>query len=74
MPEGRESPPPERQTGAQVDNLASGQGVDSAHGKDKKMESEVDNLSSNPNGPMDESLKEKFAKKEGNCKSRPVRY
>ncbi|KAF4504599.1 hypothetical protein G6O67_008032 [Ophiocordyceps sinensis] len=39
MPEGAESPPPERQTGAQMnDPLASGHGTDSAEGKDKNSQ------------------------------------
>ncbi|POR33866.1 Uncharacterized protein TPAR_05940 [Tolypocladium paradoxum] len=67
MPEGRESPPPERQTGAQLhDPPASGQGTDSAQNKEKKPKSELDNLSSNPKWPMDDAVKAKFSKGEGN--------
>jgi hypothetical protein len=44
MPEeGRESPPPETQTGAQLhDPPASGQGVQSMENKDKVVKSELD--------------------------------
>jgi len=67
MPEGAESPPPERQTGAQLhDPPASGHGTDSAKGKDKIMDKERQGLQSNPKGPMDDSLESKFSKKEGN--------
>ncbi|KAJ6439711.1 hypothetical protein O9K51_07602 [Purpureocillium lavendulum] len=68
MPEGHQSPPPERQTGRQLhDPPAHGQGTDDAKNKDKQMKSELENLTSNPEGPMDSSLKDKFSKKEGNC-------
>ncbi|EQL00873.1 hypothetical protein OCS_03415 [Ophiocordyceps sinensis CO18] len=71
MPEGAESPPPERQTGAQMnDPLASGHGTDSAEGKDKKLDKEIKGLQSNPKGPMDKSLESKFSKKPGNCELR----
>jgi hypothetical protein len=63
MPEGRESPPPERQTGAQLhDPPASGQGVDDATNKEQTNKEQLKNLESNPIGPMDPYLKEKFAK------------
>jgi len=66
MPEGAESPPPERQSGRQLhDTPADGQGTDKS--KDKGgIKKELENLSSNPKGPMDDALKEKFSKKEGN--------
>jgi len=66
MPEERgESPPPETQTGAQLhDPPADGQGVESTENKEEVVKSELDNLSSNPKGPMDATLAEKFSKTE----------
>jgi len=63
MPEGGQSPPPEAQTGAQLNAPpGSGQGTDNAEGKDKKLQSELDKLTSNPKGPMDDNLEAKFSK------------
>ncbi|GKT49545.1 uncharacterized protein ColSpa_09726 [Colletotrichum spaethianum] len=63
MPEGRQSPAPENQTGAQQqDPPASGTGTDDASNKDAANQESLKSLSSNPKGPMDENLKEKFAK------------
>ncbi|WQF86386.1 hypothetical protein CDEST_11400 [Colletotrichum destructivum] len=63
MPEGRQSPPPERQTGAQQqDPPASGTGTDDASNKDNANKESINKLSSNPKGPLDDNLKEKFAK------------
>lgn len=43
MPEGRQSPPPERQTGAQQQAPpASGQGTDNAANKDQTVKSELE--------------------------------
>ena len=67
MPEGRQSPPPERQTGAQQQSPpGSGQGIDNAAGKDKEVNEQLKNLKSNPAGALDNVLEDKFAKKEGN--------
>jgi len=61
--EGHQSPPPEQQSGRQQqDPPGSGQGIDNADNKGEKMKSELDKLTSNPKGPMDDSLKEKFSK------------
>ncbi|KAI0103948.1 hypothetical protein GGR51DRAFT_236715 [Nemania sp. FL0031] len=61
--EGRQSPPPERQTGAQVhDPPASGKGTDSADNKEQINQDQLKGLSSNPPGPMDQFLEDKFAK------------
>ncbi|KAI3333695.1 hypothetical protein F4824DRAFT_502676 [Ustulina deusta] len=75
--EGRQSPPPESQTGPQLhEPPASGQGTDNTDNKDQTNQdqlkalktiadysfSHIQNLTSNPPGPMDASLKEKFAK------------
>ncbi|PFH60970.1 hypothetical protein XA68_18499 [Ophiocordyceps unilateralis] len=58
-----ESPPPERQSGAQMhDTPASGQGIDSADNKQDKVTAQVQGLSSNPKGPVDDAVKDKFAK------------
>ncbi|KAL2207049.1 hypothetical protein CC79DRAFT_1367938 [Sarocladium strictum] len=63
MPEGRESPPPETQSGRQQqDPPASGKGTDNAENKGEHMKSELDNLSSNPTPEMDKALKDKFSK------------
>ncbi|KAH0422963.1 hypothetical protein CcaCcLH18_12478 [Colletotrichum camelliae] len=63
--EGRQSPPPERQTGAQLqDPPASGKGTDDATNKEQVNKEQLENLSSNPKGPLDDAVKEKFAKTE----------
>lgn len=63
MPEGRESPPPETQSGRQQrDPPAAGKGIDNAENKGKEMKSDLDNLSSNPTPEMDKALKDKFSK------------
>ncbi|KAI0545183.1 hypothetical protein F4679DRAFT_562274 [Xylaria curta] len=61
--EGRQSPPPEAQSGAQIhDPPASGKGTDNADNKEQTNQEQLKNLTSNPAGPMDASLGEKFAK------------
>ncbi|KAI8944522.1 hypothetical protein F4801DRAFT_571454 [Xylaria longipes] len=61
--EGRQSPPPESQTGAQIhETPASGQGTDNADNKEQTNQDQLKNLTSNPSGPMDASLGDKFAK------------
>ncbi|KAI3529117.1 uncharacterized protein CCOS01_09568 [Colletotrichum costaricense] len=63
MPEGRQSPEPERQTGAQQqDPPASGKGTDNASNKEQTNKESLDKLESNPKGPLDDALKEKFSK------------
>ncbi|TPX15453.1 uncharacterized protein E0L32_004433 [Thyridium curvatum] len=63
--EGRQSPPPERQTGAQQQDVpGSGKGTDDASNKSEVNKSQLENLSSNPKGAMDDALKEKFKKTE----------
>ncbi|TDZ16874.1 hypothetical protein C8034_v004028 [Colletotrichum sidae] len=63
MPEGRQSPSPERQTGAQLqDPPASGKGTDDATNKEETNKKALENLESNPKGPLDDALKEKFSK------------
>jgi hypothetical protein len=63
MPEGRQSPPPETQTGRQQqDPPAQGKGTDNADNKGEHMKEELDNLSSNPKPQMDKALEEKFSK------------
>ncbi|OAQ73692.1 hypothetical protein VFPPC_01354 [Pochonia chlamydosporia 170] len=67
MPEGRESPPPERQTGKQLhDPPAEGFGTKEVGNKGESMKSELKGLSSNPKGPLDDHLDEKFSKETGN--------
>ncbi|KAI1750295.1 hypothetical protein F4782DRAFT_509889 [Xylaria castorea] len=61
--EGRQSPPPEAQSGAQLhETPASGQGTDKADNKEQTNQDQNQNLTSNPTGPMDASLGDKFAK------------
>ncbi|KAI5866059.1 hypothetical protein GGS23DRAFT_594212 [Durotheca rogersii] len=61
--EGRQSPPPERQSGPQLKDVpASGQGTDEAPNKKEKLQNQLNNLSSNPKGPLEDAVKEKFTK------------
>lgn len=61
--EGRQSPPPEEQSGAQLNSVpASGQGTDDASNKEQTNESGLENLSSNPKGVLDDAVKDKFTK------------
>ncbi|KAK0382894.1 hypothetical protein NLU13_8810 [Sarocladium strictum] len=63
MPEGRQSPPPETQTGRQQqDPPAEGKGIDNADNKGEHMKSDIENLASNPTPQMDKALKDKFSK------------
>jgi len=67
--QGRQSPDPERQSGAQKDPPSSGQGVnDSSNNKDDSK-SQLEGLSSNPKGPLDDHLKETTSKTVENTKS-----
>jgi len=66
MPEGRESPPPERQTDAQLNNPSEGFGTTKVGNKGEEVKSELKNLKSNPKGPLDDHLEEKFSKEKGN--------
>ncbi|KAI1303959.1 hypothetical protein F5Y03DRAFT_395633 [Xylaria venustula] len=61
--EGRQSPPPEAQSGAQLHDVpASGQGTDKVENKEQTNQDQLKNLTSNPAGPLDASLEDKFAK------------
>ncbi|KAI1323884.1 hypothetical protein F5Y16DRAFT_382532 [Xylariaceae sp. FL0255] len=63
MPEGRQSPAPETQSGKQLhDPPASGQGVEKAEHKEETNTDQLKNLSSNPAGPLDEHAKESTKK------------
>ncbi|RBQ70976.1 hypothetical protein FVER14953_20749 [Fusarium verticillioides] len=63
MPEGRQSPAPEQQSGRQQqDPPASGHGINKTDDKDPK--SQLENLSSNPKGITDDIVDEKFSKTE----------
>ncbi|EWY88983.1 hypothetical protein FOQG_01337 [Fusarium oxysporum f. sp. raphani 54005] len=63
MPEGRQSPAPEQQSGRQQqDPPASGHGINKTDDKDPK--SQLENLSSNPKGLTDDIVDEKFSKTE----------
>ncbi|KAI2628713.1 hypothetical protein GGR54DRAFT_636427 [Hypoxylon sp. NC1633] len=61
---GGQSPPPERQTGAQQQDVpASGQGTDSApNNKQDNMQDQLKNLTSNPKGPLEDAVQDKFTK------------
>jgi len=60
---GGESPPPETQTGAQLhDAPASGHGVNDPKNKEQTNKADIESLTSNPKGPMDDALEEKFSK------------
>uniref|UniRef100_A0A8H7TPL7 Uncharacterized protein n=1 Tax=Bionectria ochroleuca TaxID=29856 RepID=A0A8H7TPL7_BIOOC len=72
MPEGRQSPPPERQSGQQVgtqtknapdSDLTSNKDWSA---KERQLEEERDHLESNPKGPMEDALESKFSKGTGN--------
>ncbi|KAI3324100.1 hypothetical protein HD806DRAFT_534418 [Xylariaceae sp. AK1471] len=67
--EGRQSPPPEAQSGAQMhDAPASGTGTgkaDKIDNKDQVNQDQLKNLSSNPAGPMDATLEDKFSRGTG---------
>ncbi|EXL94104.1 hypothetical protein FOIG_13013 [Fusarium odoratissimum NRRL 54006] len=63
MPEGRQSPAPEQQSGRQQqDPPASGHGINKTDDKDPKRQ--LENLSSNPKGLTDDIVDEKFSKTE----------
>ncbi|KAK7418191.1 hypothetical protein QQZ08_011344 [Neonectria magnoliae] len=63
MPEGRESPSPERQSGKQLhDPPGSGQGIQETDNKDPK--DQLKNLESNPKDVMEDARKKMFAKTE----------
>ncbi|KZZ99465.1 hypothetical protein AAL_02037 [Moelleriella libera RCEF 2490] len=65
--EGHQSPPPERQTGKQLhDPPASGFGTTEVGQKGETVKNEVEGLDSNPPGPVDGALDDKFKKGEGN--------
>ncbi|UKZ76419.1 hypothetical protein TrVFT333_004123 [Trichoderma virens FT-333] len=67
MPEGHQSPPPERQSGAQLqDPPGSGKGTELSQASQKDPKSQLDCLTSNPKGPMDDVLKYKFSREPGN--------
>ncbi|KAH9890208.1 hypothetical protein F4778DRAFT_752971 [Xylariomycetidae sp. FL2044] len=61
--EGRQSPPPETQTGAQLkETPASGQGVNAAENKKDANADQLKNLPSNPKGTLDDAVDSKFSK------------
>ncbi|KAG4029828.1 hypothetical protein MFRU_014g01250 [Monilinia fructicola] len=64
MPEGRQSPPPETQSGAQKDAPSDAKGVSQGGNNQKDSKSDLDNLSSNPKGPLDDHAKETRSKTE----------
>ncbi|TQV94540.1 hypothetical protein V2A60_005578 [Cordyceps javanica] len=69
MSEGRQSPSPQRQTGAQM-HEPPGDGVHSENKSSEQVKdaskSELENLSSNPRGPLEDAVESKFSKGPGN--------
>ncbi|KAJ4393642.1 hypothetical protein N0V93_002856 [Gnomoniopsis smithogilvyi] len=61
---GRQSPAPEDQSNAQVGQPAGGQGTDSSDNKQSSNKDDLSALSSNPKGPLDDAVKDKFTKTE----------
>ncbi|TAQ85594.1 hypothetical protein B7494_g6081 [Chlorociboria aeruginascens] len=60
---GRQSPPPEDQTGAQQQDAPSqGQGVNESTNNKSESEDQRDALTSNPKGPLDDHVKETVKK------------
>ena len=58
-----ESPEPERLSGKQIhDTPGSGQGTDDASKKEETNQKILENLESNPKGPLDDEVTKKFAK------------
>jgi len=61
--EGRQSPPPEQQSGAQQqDPPASGHGVNEQSNNKDESKSQLEGLSSNPKGPLDDKAAETVKK------------
>jgi len=61
--QGRQSPPPEEQSGAQQQDAPSkGTGVNTETNNQEESQSQLDGLSSNPKGPLDEHVKDTVAK------------
>ncbi|TVY65738.1 hypothetical protein LSUE1_G006433 [Lachnellula suecica] len=56
---GRQSPPPEEQSGKQQQSApSSGQGVNKDSNNQEESKSQLEDLSSNPKGPLDDHVKE----------------
>ncbi|KAK4145557.1 uncharacterized protein C8A04DRAFT_26555 [Dichotomopilus funicola] len=63
MPEGGQSPPPERSTGKQMHDVpGTGKGTDDASHKEEANKEALKNLTSNPRGPLEDEVDRKFAK------------
>ncbi|KFY71125.1 hypothetical protein V501_05979 [Pseudogymnoascus sp. VKM F-4519 (FW-2642)] len=60
--QGRESPPAEKQSDAQKAAPSSGQGVSDKPNTEQSAKDQLKGLESNPKGPMENYLEEKFAK------------
>ncbi|KAK1767803.1 hypothetical protein QBC33DRAFT_537427 [Phialemonium atrogriseum] len=62
--EGHQSPPPERSSGRQMkETPGSGQGTDDSSKKNQANKQSLENLTSNPPGPLDAALEAKYPKK-----------
>jgi hypothetical protein len=56
---GRQSPPPEQSSGAQQQSTpANGQGINQGSNNQEESKSQIDELSSNPKGPLDDHAAE----------------
>ncbi|CAG8974016.1 hypothetical protein HYALB_00008565 [Hymenoscyphus albidus] len=63
MPEGRQSPPPEAQTGAQQQSIpGTGESVNKDTNNQAESKDQREALSSNPTGPLDAHAKEVVSK------------
>ena len=60
--QGRQSPDPERQSGAQVGAITESGKIDESSKKDADKETQTSRLSSNPTHPLEQAAKEKTSK------------
>jgi len=67
--QGRQSPDPERESGAQKDAPSSGQGVNGSSNNKADSKSQLEGLSSNPKGTLDDHAKETTSKTVENTKT-----
>jgi len=68
--QGRQSPPPEEQSGAQQSSVpGSGKGVDDKTSNKETSKQDLENLESNPTHILDKHVEAKFGKTVENTKS-----
>jgi len=56
--EGRQSPPPEDSKGSQIGQPSDGQGISQGGNNQDESKKTLEELSSNPKGPLDDHVKE----------------